>query len=617
MKKKKKLWKRYLGIICMLVLVLLGAWVFYQDVTGKAADMAVEHLSDDAGLFTMYMDDILQDRMIRLEHIADAINTSVESDVNKAKEILDENRKEFDRLLVLSLKGKRVLGDEVLFNLVRDNMLDDLIGERRSSVHEELAKDAEQNRYIMMCTPIEYQGRVISIMVGAIQVESVSRMTEKWNETQNGCAVIMTSQGEYITEGKAFEDLVGEEANNFMTYLSYVKLKGDTISRDMIERNIQKRRAFCFRYKYNRDDYICNMQPSMHGNWYMGYVEKESSVYRDAFSLSRDTVIIGVASLILFLAMILFFGINIYHNEDFKERQERQELLNDLEKSIVFELNFFPKELRFYGDVETMFGQKPHTFYGEEVYEVYDLIHPDDVSVRGRIHQFYDDDVNIFTSEVRIKNSNGYGWYRIIGKLVKDKRFGSNVKFIGKIENADKQIAEEKNLVQRAENDLLTGVLNKKTMEEKVIGCLETVKGNSHCIFFMVDLDNFKNVNDKLGHISGDKAIVDTADRLQEVFPKNAYVGRLGGDEFAVCAIYDAFDEESLHKFIKKKADKICEVNRRTYSNGELEVSISSSVGIALAPDQATSFEELYKKADSALYQSKNGGKNCYHMYQG
>lgn len=616
-KKAKKLGKRYFAIVAMLVLMLVGLWISYRDLTGKASDMAAENLTGDAALFTMYMDDMLQEKLVRLEHIADAVQESAHTDYNRAREVLKENRKDFDRLLILNPEGKRMLGDEVLFNLVQNSKLDEIIGGRQSLVYEELVKDAEQNRYVIMCTPIDYQGRVTSIMVGALRMETLSAMTEKWNESQKGCAFIVSEKGEYITEGKEFEELLGGEANNFFTYMTYCKIREGSPSRDKAESLVKKRKEFDLRYKYNAEGYICNMQPAAHGNWYMGYLEKEKSVYRHAFALSPNTIFIAILSVAFFLVLMVCLGISIYRNESYKERMERQDLLDDLERAIVFEFSFFPKELRFYGDVQALFGHKPRTLYGEEVYEVYDLIHPDDASVKGRIHQFYDDEEDMFTAEIRIKNSNGYGWYRIIGKLVKDERFGTNLKFVGKVENADQQIAEEKNLVQRAENDLLTGVLNKKTMEEKVVQCMEKAKGSIHCIFFMVDLDNFKNVNDKLGHISGDKAIVDTADRLREVFPKNAYVGRLGGDEFAVCATYDAFDEESLHKYIRKKAEKICEVNRRTYSNGEIEVNISSSVGIALAPDQAEQFEDLYKKADSALYLSKNGGKNCYHLYQG
>ncbi len=131
----------------------------------------------------------------------------------------------------------------------------------------------------------------------------------------------------------------------------------------------------------------------------------------------------------------------------------------------------------------------------------------------------------------------------------------------------------------------------------------------------MVDLDNFKNVNDTLGHIYGDKAIADTAGALTEIFHSNAFIGRLGGDEFAVCAVYDAFDEESLMEFIIKNAEKVCEANRREYSDGANTVRISSSVGISIGPKDGRDFELLYKKADEALYNSKKTGKNKFTVY--
>ena len=140
-------------------------------------------------------------------------------------------------------------------------------------------------------------------------------------------------------------------------------------------------------------------------------------------------------------------------------------------------------------------------------------------------------------------------------------------------------------------------------------------RGNSYVIFYMVDLDNFKNVNDTLGHIYGDQAIVETAQALNKVFSDQDCIGRLGGDEFAVCVTYQAFDEQTLRDFIAKKAEKICQANRRTYTDGASEVSIASSVGISYAPDMGEGFEELYTKADAALYYSKEHGKNQFHIY--
>ena len=131
----------------------------------------------------------------------------------------------------------------------------------------------------------------------------------------------------------------------------------------------------------------------------------------------------------------------------------------------------------------------------------------------------------------------------------------------------------------------------------------------------MVDLDNFKNVNDTLGHIYGDKAICDTANVLSDIFKTNALVGRLGGDEFAVCATYDAFDEESLSQYIIKKAEKIKAANQRSYTDGASQVNISSSVGIAVAPTDGEDFATIYQRADSALYKSKKTGKNKFTRF--
>lgn len=283
--------------------------------------------------------------------------------------------------------------------------------------------------------------------------------------------------------------------------------------------------------------------------------------------------------------------------------------------SILFEYTFHPKKFKVYGDFEHLFGKKFHILRGEAVYDIYDIVHIEDASVRGRLHEFFDSDSDTFSSEIRLLHTDGgYGWFRITGTVFRDGT-GNCLCFIGKLANVNKQVSMEKRLVKRAENDLLTGIFNKKTIEAKVTESLKDEQDGRYYIFYMVDLDNFKNVNDTLGHIYGDKAIADTADVLKKIFHDNAYVGRLGGDEFAVCVIYDAFDEESLMKFITDHAEKICEKNRREYSDGTHTVKISSSVGIAIGPRDGQTFEMLYRRADESLYKSKKAGKNKYTIF--
>lgn len=618
---KKRFWsygKRYLLILAVVIFSGIAIAAVCHDISGSATEIAAGNLSDDAEVFTTYFDDMISERLHHLEQLAKRIDVAMYQSSEETKGALEDYKGIFNSIAVLSTEGKLEFGDKINLNLSQEELLDTLVYNRKNVVYDGTIRDAGNKEVIVLCVPIEHSGRVSGVVMGTVTVSSLSKLMDQWGYSKEGCAFVVTAKGNYLTSGKKFNEILGGKANSYFTYLSNSSLSGEVNSLSDVERKFMKRQTFSIRYSYVNKKFIGTLCPSEYGNWYLGYVENANVFYHDKFALSDNTLTIVLIAAAMWVVIIIAFMYSIYKNVKYASDLERYSIIHKQEKSLIFEFQFSPKRLQFFGDTKEMFGVECGVLHGEEVYDIYDYIHEDDRSVRGRIHRFYDEDERrTFVAEIRIKNSeDGYGWYRISGMLVKDKRLGTNIKFVGKIENADQQIAEEKNLVQRAENDLLTGVLNKKTMEEKVTNELNGLQGNYHCIFFMVDLDNFKNVNDKLGHIYGDKAIVDTAKRLTEIFPNNAFVGRLGGDEFAVCAKYDAFDKESLINYIKKKAEKICEVNRRTYDNGNISVNISSSVGVAVAPDFAQDFETIYKMADNALYQSKNGGKNCFHIYQ-
>lgn len=610
--------KIYVMLFITAIISMLAISSFYRDVSGSAGDIAEKNLSGNAEIFTAYFDDHIQNSLTQLKQLAKAIDVSMYQDSTMTKELLKDYKGLFSSLSVLTVNGAQEYGDRVTLKLDQDNMLETLVYDRKPVVYSEMIHDQYNNDGIMLAVPIEMDGKVNGIIAGTITIESLNKLMDKWGYAQSGCAFLISPKGSYLTKGKKFNEILGGKANSFFTYLSNSELIGEYGSISDIEHGVGRRDALSFRHQYSGKEYLTVLYPSEYGNWYLGFAEAVATSERDGFFVEKGTKIYMGISLVLWIILLAVFLLVNYRDYKNRDSLQRYSVLDTMDKAVIFEFQFEPKRFRMFGNTLAMFGTEVKTLRGEEVYEVYQYVHEDDRSVRGRIHRFYDDDSRKFMAEIRIKNlaDGGFSWYRISGILVKDVRYGVNQKFIGRIESADQQIAEEKSLVQRAENDLLTGVLNKKTMEEKVTKCLQNIEGNIHYIFFMVDLDNFKNVNDKLGHIYGDNAIVDTAKYLSEIFTNNAYIGRLGGDEFAVCAAYDAFDEESLLDFIKKKAEKICEVNRRTYVNGSISISISSSVGIAIAPDFGQDFETIYRMADSALYRSKNGGKNCFHIYQ-
>lgn len=167
-----------------------------------------------------------------------------------------------------------------------------------------------------------------------------------------------------------------------------------------------------------------------------------------------------------------------------------------------------------------------------------------------------------------------------------------------------------KSLETKADTDLLTDLYNKMATERKIKQYIDC-KENEQAIMFVLDIDNFKKINDTRGHAFGDEVLRAIAVRLQTAFRTNKIVGRTGGDEFIVF-IKNISDEEVIEKEIKKLEHVF-----HNFTTGEyVKYAVTASIGCAIYPKDAHTFEDLYKAADSALYTAKNRGKNQIAMYE-
>ena len=165
-------------------------------------------------------------------------------------------------------------------------------------------------------------------------------------------------------------------------------------------------------------------------------------------------------------------------------------------------------------------------------------------------------------------------------------------------------------LQQRAMKDKLSGLLNRDTVEQCVKERLQAMSQGDTCALFIVDLDDFKQVNDTLGHQAGDEAIRQSARILSGLFRASDIVGRLGGDEFAIFLCGNITEE-----LVRRKAAEICEVLQLVLGDRRT-VSLTASVGVHLA-GRGQEFEGLYQSADLALYKAKKSGKHRFCLKNG
>ena len=167
--------------------------------------------------------------------------------------------------------------------------------------------------------------------------------------------------------------------------------------------------------------------------------------------------------------------------------------------------------------------------------------------------------------------------------------------------------ANSKAVKREAMKDSLTGLYNRNYAERSIQGYLNQ---NHRCAYIMIDLDNFKEVNDTYGHIAGDYALKNIANMLTEMAENIGIACRLGGDEFSLFVHQDV-DRKVIHKLA---ASMLSEYEKVKAGNDSI-AETSLSIGIAMAPDDGKTYEELYNAADKALYLSKRGGKNQYCFY--
>lgn len=208
-----------------------------------------------------------------------------------------------------------------------------------------------------------------------------------------------------------------------------------------------------------------------------------------------------------------------------------------------------------------------------------------------------------------------------IGEVVPDAA-GRPERVLGTVQDVTERVESREQIRTLAYYDALTGLPNRLMFVDQIRGFLSVARRRGHKVALMVvDLDNFKRINDSLGHGAGDQVLALVGARLREAVrlydglarergDDPASVARMGGDEFLI-AITELTDGEQAAAVSRRVLDVLREP--LMLDSGPLHVE--ASIGISIFPDDGEEFEELLKHADVALYQAKDGGRNTYEFF--
>lgn len=286
---------------------------------------------------------------------------------------------------------------------------------------------------------------------------------------------------------------------------------------------------------------------------------------------------------------------------------ERHQIIMDQTTDILFEWDIQADTMIFSGNWEKKFGCPPVTQHVSRLFWQAPYILPEDQPLFTKLLSRIRGGEHYAEEEIRIINGKQNAvWCRIRITGLTDKT-GRAVRAVGAILDIDAEKKKAQNLMERAQRDMLTKLYNKGSSQEYIQAVLTNNVPGKMAALMIIDLDNFKHMNDTMGHLFGDALLSEVAHSIQKQFRSEDIVGRVGGDEFLV--FLGQIPNAAL---AEQKAVQVMKAIGEMAVQELTEVELSCSIGIAIYPECGQTYHELFQRADQALYRAKNQGKGRY-----
>lgn len=296
--------------------------------------------------------------------------------------------------------------------------------------------------------------------------------------------------------------------------------------------------------------------------------------------------------LLILIVLLLYLKIKLNHHKELALQNRRFTELSNLTNECIFEYNYERDVLNIQNN--NILFERRHRIEEFMKYEKYDFLKELIKARQDTSHDFL------------LQDQDEHRWYRVNLKVIRAQN--NKVSYaLGRIYNVHEEILKQKTLIEKSRRDALTNLLNRKGGEESISALLK--QDSTRGIMLLLDVDNFKAINDNLGHLVGDQLLKEISDLIDSVFTHNDVKCRLGGDEFIIF-IHAMMDKESLSNILEQFIHKASEQVFSKYQ----EYNVSFSIGATSVSEGCTTYKDLYRRADEAMYKIKMQGKNNYYI---
>lgn len=619
------------SIAIMIFSIIIGGFIYYFASNAIVANIS-ESLTEIAVLGAKAVENNLKGNLEVIETIAaeEPIkdpNIPLEEKVEILK--AEVKRNGFARMSIADLSGNSLTTEGVRL-YVGDRDYFKLAKEGKKNISDPLVSRVDNTLSITLAVPIISDDDIIGVLYSTSDIEFLSKITDEIKLGEYGRSFIIDGMGATIAHE------LRDQVNNRVNLLLDWKKLGYHKSLYEFFISMQQNEKGAGQYIFEGTRRYAGYAKIQGTNWYFGISAPRSQVFR---SINRIYAYLGILVLITIAVFSASqFNIRVLRKNLSVERNMSAAVI-DTANIVIIGLNKDGIIQEFNSNAEIKLGYKRNQVLGNM--RLSDMVDLDSMDSYNKLIDHINNGEELNSLELSLKNADGTVVYMIWNLNFVKHNGDKYVEIVGidiseriKIEKElvesheeltslyeelyaseetlrqqyDELSQKEKEIYKLAYYDHLTGLANRINAEQYFNYNIKDRKNNA-ALFYM-DLDNFKYVNDTFGHSIGDELLIKVAENIKSVINENYIAARLGGDEFMI-VIDDYRDLRELENL----AERLLKSFESSFKILDSMISISTSIGIALYPDNGDNFRELMKCADIAMYVAKESGKNTYAFF--
>lgn len=608
---KRKGRQSFLVITIAIFLALVGMLGFFYAYFGKIYDVMLKKDMEQIEWTSYFVTKLIHQN---IEHSISGLQAGErifhdyeELGKEKALSYLREMKEGlgFEKIGIVGVDGKNIDDTGTVSEMDVSELLEQV---QESNQYVSNAIDISDN--MLLAVPIHKDGEIVGAIWGNYAISTIAESIELTDDMHRYFQII-DDNGEYISKSGNIHSFAGNL--NLWDEMEQYEFS-DGVTMEQVRENVKNGKKGYFHFTYHGQGRYVTYEPLGINNWYVFSVLVEDFLGEYVKDIEKifTKLLIGLVMCTIFVTSIV--GMFLYRTmKTIKSQNQKLAVKNSMVSMILKKTNDIPFEINL--ENHQMFLYHSSLEKEEMDYEIVEDISPDTMlrrqNIREKDYEKYAkmyqkllkrEKVSPVILETKIQGK--WEWNRIHTFQIDDNYA------IGFLEDYNEMICQDKKLEEiwkKTQIDHLTKLYSREYFVQEVEQILRKGEGEGELqALFLLDLDCFKQVNDTLGHLLGDRVLQDTGIRLKSIIRKTDMAGRLGGDEF-VLFIRHLPDMGA----VRKCAEKINAALVNTYGEGERSVTVSASIGIAVVQEEKA-FQQLYERADRALYVVKEDQRNGY-----